>query len=330
MNGRKIMQKLENRPEKSQSHSEVRQNRGAALASSHDGKPSQLQSLIDSSPAMAVQRKLMEKITCTPCIRPQPGNEGIRTVQRKVTLVEGTEQAVRNVALACMGKANGIRPSPAYGETPSLFNGQEYPPLHEDNLLHPFDVQTTHGFGGFRTTITVPNQIVSWLMELPAAGPWVSGKLSAEFVAAQIAQDMPVPGSHEINQLDEKVIVRAQGDPSNSTLVSQIKAHEAKHVKNTLDVVTETLKPWDDNLENYAKEIRDRTSPDPLSMALGMKADVPEAASVISRRVAREIRRRDLAYHASPSGRDPKIVDFSVSGKPGAKIVDVMVRLDKV
>ncbi|HEY8022691.1 MAG TPA: hypothetical protein VIH93_16405 [Thermoanaerobaculia bacterium] len=251
-------------------------------------------------------------------------------MQRKVTFTPGTELAVRNVALASMGKANGVRPSAAYGETPSVFNQQEFPPTPDDQLLTAFVVNTVESHAGFRTSVQVPNQIVSWVMELPTDGPWVSGKLSADFVAAQIGQDMDVPAQHAINKIDGQVTVIAEGDPNDSTLVSQIRKHEHKHAKNTADVVGEIVQPWDDNLEAYAQEIAGKSSPDPLSMALDLKAQVPTATAAVSKQMAREIKRRDLAYHASPDGRDPKIVAFRVEGKKGEEVVHVQLRLDKV
>lgn len=252
------------------------------------------------------------------------------SVQRKVTKTKGQELTVRNMALAAMGKATGNRPSADYGVTPSVFNGQEYPPTAGNQLLQEFGVSTLPSQAGYRTTVQVPNQTVSWVMELPTAGPWASGrKLHSEFVVAQIAQDMEVPAKDPIRALDEPVSVIAQGDPSNQDLVSQITEHEYKHVKNTDDVVDEILQPWDDNLEAYAREIGVKTSADPLSMALGMKAKVPTKAATVSQQVADEIKGRDLAYHASPNGRDPKIVRYRVEGK-NDKTIRIWLRLAQV
>lgn len=253
------------------------------------------------------------------------------SVQRQVTKTNGQELTVRNMALAAMGKATGNRPSADYGVTPSVFNGQEYPPTAGDRLLQEFVVDTQDIQPGYRTTVQVPNQTVSWVMELPTAGPWASGrKLASEFVLAQIEQDMEVPAKDPIRALDEPVSVIAEGDPSNQTLASQIRTHEHKHVKNTDDVVDEILQPWDDNLEAYALEIGGKTSLDPLSMALGMNAKVPTKAATVSQQVANEIKRRDLDYHASPNGRDPKIVRFRVEGQNDDKTVRIWLRLAQV
>jgi hypothetical protein len=53
------------------------------------------------------------------------------------------------------------------------------------------------------------------------------------------------------------------------------------------------------------------------------EARTPAVTDTVSRRIAAEIRARDLAYHASPNGRDPKIVGFTLNDR----IVTLRLRL---
>ena len=254
------------------------------------------------------------------------GNPKVATIQRAVTFAPGATNGVRNVANAAMGIQSGLKPDASYGFTPSIFNGHEYPPRAADQLLIPYTSVTSKVTADtYRDTVTVPHQVVSWLMEVPTPGPWTASRqFNVEQVIANIQADgVVIQADNPIHRLEGNVTVRAIGDPSNAGLIGKITDHESKHVRNTRDVVRETLEPWDTNLTTYAAEIGVKVTHDPLSMALNLATPTPEKTEKVSRKIAAEIRQRDLAYHASPKGRDPKIVGFSLSGK----VVTLSLRL---
>ncbi len=247
-------------------------------------------------------------------------------VQRAVTLQAGQTNQVRNVANAAMGVRSGPKPDASYGLTPSIFNGHEYPPRSEDQLLLDYTITTNKDDNDmYSDVVNVPNQIVSWLMEIPTNGPWVGTRqFPVDRVIATIGDFIDVPADHPIRALEGNVTVHTVGDPDSGTLVNKIMAHENKHVKNTVDVVNEILRPWDLGLQAYADELGDKKAADPLTMALGLKSKPPENTKSVSTRIAKEIKARDLAYHASPNGRDPKIVGFSLKNTT----VTLKLRLD--
>ena len=286
---------------------------------------------VDNRPEAAAQRKLQELVNKSPRAEKASQlstiiNSKAATIQRAVTFAEGAINGVRNVANAAMGIRSGPKPDASYGLTPSIFNGNEYPPQPADQLLIPYTIATNEvAVGTFQDTVTVPHQMVSWLMEVPTAGPWTATRqFNVEQVVATIQHDgVDIAAEHPIRALEGNVTVRAVGDPSDGELIAKVTDHESKHARNTRDVVNEMLVPWDLNLTAYAAEVGVKVAHDPLSMSLGLTADTPEATETVSRRIAAEIKSRDLAYHASPNGRDPKIVGFTLNDR----IVTLRLRL---
>ena len=135
-------------------------------------------------------------------------------------------------------------------------------------------------------------------------------------MVATIQQDgVAIAAEHRIRTLNGNVTVIAEGSPSDGELIAKVRAHESEHARNTRDVVNEMLVPWDLNLTAYAAEVGVKVANDPISMSLGLTPDTPEATETLSRRIAAEIKARDVAYHASPNGRDPKIVGFTLNGR---------------
>jgi len=313
--------------------SKKQENKSQSMASEVSRKQRSSEStfqFVDNRPEAVAQRKLQELINKSSRAEKASQLSAIinskeATIQRAVTYAGGATNGVRNVANAAMGIQSGLKPDASYGLTPSIFNGEEYPPQPVDQLLIPYTITTNEvAADTFQETVTVPHQMVSWLMEVPTGGPWAATKqFNVEQVVATIQDDVAIVADHPILALEGNVTVRAEGDPSSGELIAKVTDHESKHARNTRDVVNEILVPWDLNLTAYAAEVGVKVAGDPLSMSLGLAADTPEATETVSRRMAAEIKARDLAYHASPNGRDPKIVGFTLNNR----IVTLRLRL---
>lgn len=275
-------------------------------------------SRIQAKPAPSVTP--LKKIVAPIKTAPRPNTAGARTIQRRssntiqreIVFAPGSRTSVVNVA-------ESVGRMVDYGITRTVLNGRLFPGGGKANfisaLLEPA-LRVERGHSSVAVSVeSVPVQRVSFAMELPTRGDWEIDVNAANIKVKLQNLDKATGVGIPIEDSETSTLkLNVRGLPNDGTFADMVKTHEDVHVRDIQRAVDAVLKPWDARLTELRRLGTRFTGPTEMIAAGKLFEAVGGTPLAVGERFAEMLEELGVAFHATPAGKGPVIVNIARRG----------------